>query len=62
MTTKLFKADAATLETMLQKESALYREALRKDLPFKFIKAIHLRIKCLSRLLLNTQSTKKSVH
>lgn len=53
MTTNLFKADAETLEALLQKESALYKEAIKKDVPFKFIKAIHLRIKCLSKLLLN---------
>ena len=52
MTTDTFKANAETLEALLQKESALYREALKKDVPFKFIKAIHLRIKCLSRMLL----------
>jgi len=53
MTTNLFNADADTLEALLQKESALYKEALRNDVPFKFIKAIHLRIKCLSKMLLN---------
>ncbi|HYC30206.1 MAG TPA: hypothetical protein VEB42_15335 [Chitinophagaceae bacterium] len=53
MTHKLFKADTEALEALLQKESALYKEALKKDVPFKFIKAIHLRIKCLSKLLLN---------
>jgi hypothetical protein len=52
MTTNLFKADAETLEALLEKESALYREALRNDVPFKFMKAIRLRIKCLSKLLL----------
>jgi hypothetical protein len=52
MTTNLFKADAETLEVLLQKESALYRETLKKDVPFKFIKAIHLRVKCLSKLLM----------
>ena len=62
MTTNLLKADTDTLETLLQKESALYREALRNDLPFKFIKAIHLRIKCLSTMLLKTKPAKKSVH
>jgi hypothetical protein len=51
MTPNLFKADAETLEALLEKESALYREALKKDVPFKFIKTIHLRIKCLSKLL-----------
>ncbi|HYF31557.1 MAG TPA: hypothetical protein VD993_10600 [Chitinophagaceae bacterium] len=61
MTTNLFKADAAMLEAMLQKESALYYEALKKDLPFKFIKAIRLRIRCLSNLLLNTKCVKQSV-
>lgn len=53
MTPNQFKADADTLEALLQKESALYKEALEKDIPFKFIKAIHLRIKCLTKLLLN---------
>lgn len=61
MTTNLFKADADTLEELLQKESALYREALKKDLPFKFIKAIHLRVKCLSKLVLSSKDRKKSV-
>lgn len=51
MTTNLFNADAEAIESLLQKESALYREALRKDVPFKFIKAIRMRIKCLSSLL-----------
>ena len=60
MTTNLLKADADTLEALLQKESALYREALRNDLPFKFIKAIHLRIKCLSVLLVKSK-IKRSV-
>ena len=58
-TTNLFKADAETLEALLQKESALYREALKKDVPFKFIKAIHLRVKCLSRLLLKKKGPEK---
>ena len=56
MTTNLFKADAETIESLLQKESALYREALKKDVPFKFIKAIRLRIKCLSTLLLKKKN------
>ncbi len=60
MTNNLLQADANTLEALLQKESALYKEALKNDLPFKFMKAIRLRIKCLSKLLVNTQS-KKSV-
>jgi hypothetical protein len=60
MTNNLLQADANTLEALLQKESALYKEALKNDLPFRFIKAIRLRIKCLSTLLVNTQS-KKSV-
>lgn len=59
MTTKLFKADADQLEALLQKESALYKQALKNDLPFKFIKAIRLRIKCLSKLLVT--KSKKSV-
>jgi hypothetical protein len=57
MTTNQFKADAETLEALLQKESALYKQALKNDVPFKFIKAIHLRIKCLSKLLLNKKKT-----
>ena len=60
MTTNLLQADADTLEALLKKESALYREALRNDLPFKFIKAIHLRIKCLSTLLVKNK-LKRSV-
>lgn len=56
MTTNQFKADADTLEALLEKESALYREALRNDIPFKFIKTIRLRIKCLSKLLLKKTS------
>ena len=59
MTTKSSKADADILEVLLQKESALYKEALKNDLPFKFIKAIRLRIKCLSTLLVN--KSKKSI-
>jgi len=51
MTSNSTKADVNALETMLEKESALYKEALRKDIPFKFIKAIHLRVKNLSRQL-----------
>lgn len=58
MTTNLFKADAETLEALLEKESALYREALKQDVPFKFIKTIRLRIKCLSKLLLKKTSGK----
>jgi hypothetical protein len=58
MTTNLLKADTDTLEALLQKESALYYEALKNDLPFKFIKAIRLRIKCLSKLLVNTRTNK----
>jgi hypothetical protein len=60
MTTNLFKADAKTLEALLQKESALYKEALKKDIPFKFIKSIHLRVKCLSKLLIRKKSTIKA--
>ena len=56
MTTNPIKADAETLEALLEKESALYREALKKDVPFKFIKTIHLRIKCLSKLLLKKKT------
>lgn len=51
MTTNLFKADADMIESLLQKESALYKEAMKKDVPFKFIKAIRQRIRCLSDLL-----------
>ena len=58
MTTNLFKADAERIEALLEKESALYREALKKDVPFKFIKTIHLRIKCLSNLLLKKSKGK----
>lgn len=50
--TEPFKADAETLQALLEKESAKYQEALRNDIPFKFIKAIRLRIKCLSKMLL----------
>lgn len=56
MTTNLFKADAETIESLLQKESARYREALKKDIPFKFIKAIRMRIKCLSCLLIRKKN------
>lgn len=59
MTTNLFKADAEALEALIEKESALYKEALKKDVPFKFIKAIHLRIKCLSKLLLSKNKKPK---
>lgn len=52
MTTNLFKADKEAIESLLRKESALYREAMQKDIPFRFIKAIRMRIKCLSSLLL----------
>ncbi|HEY0680020.1 MAG TPA: hypothetical protein VGD17_17165 [Chitinophagaceae bacterium] len=58
MTTNLIKADAETLEALLQKESELYQEALKKDVPFKFIKAIHLRVKSLSSLLMKKTSKK----
>ena len=61
MTTNLLNADAEKLEVLLQKESALYREALKNDLPFKFIKAIRLRIKCLSKMLVLRKS-KRSVN
>jgi hypothetical protein len=57
MTTNLFKSDVETIESLLQKESALYAEALRKDIPFKFIKAIRMRIKCLRSLLIRKKKT-----
>ena len=59
MTTNPIKADAETLEALIEKESALYKEALKKDVPFKFIKAIHLRIKCLTKMLLYKNKKQK---
>ena len=58
MTQDLFKADKKTLQELLQKESALYNEAIKKDISFKFIKAIRMRIKCLSSLLVKKQKAK----
>jgi len=55
MTQNMFKADKETLQSLLQQESALYNEAIKKDIPFKFIKAIRMRIKCLSSLLVRKQ-------
>jgi hypothetical protein len=59
MTTNWIKSNAETLETLLQRESELYRQALKNDVPFKFIKAIHLRVKRLSRQLQTLKANSK---